>query len=314
MIETPTVLILGAGASKPYGYHLGIDLKNAILHKVTDMYKNDSGWIDKLGIDDGLVSSFINRLSESSRSSIDSFLNYHKDIYEEIGKIAIADVISNCESNKLFNQPLDENDNWYNYLVQFLYNCGFEDINKNKLGIITYNYDRSLESFLYNKLRRDYKEGDSGEECANKIKSIEIEHMYGRLDPLPWEAKGGRGYGQSCSSNQLLEISENIKLIQEAKREEIPKRADELIENARRIYFLGLDLRRQENLELLNLSNLQGKDIIGTAFGLEMSEISQIKKFLNNYSRTQNVINPQSGPLIEPEKSLSMIRKFMAFE
>lgn len=314
MIETPTVLILGAGASKPYGYPLGIDLKNSILHKVREMYENDTGWVDELEIDDGLIDGFIKRLYDSNRPSIDSFLNYQIESYAEIGKIAIVDVISNCENKKLFKNPIDKNDNWYNYLIQFLFSCDFEDINNNKIGIITYNYDRSLESFLYNALRRDYKEGDSHEECAKKIKKIPIVHMYGRLDPLTWETRGGRGYGKSCSNDKLLEISKNIKLIQEAKKEEIPKRADELIKNANRVYFLGLDLRRIENLELLELSNLYQKDIIGTAFGLEMSERTQIKKFFDKYSDKYTGMIQDSGARIESEKSLSMIRKYMAFK
>ena len=72
-------------------------------------------------------------------------------------------------------------------------------------------------------------------------------------------------------------MSKNIKLIHESKKEEIPKRADDLIKNSERIYFLGLDFRRQENLKLLNLSNLHKKEIIGTAFGLEMSEKIKLK-------------------------------------
>jgi hypothetical protein len=163
-------------------------------------------------------------------------------------------------------------------------------------------------------LRVNYKEGESQEECANKIKNMKIEHMYGRLDPLQWEDENGRAYGQSCTSNELLEISENIKLIQEAKKEEIPKRADNLLKQAQRVYFLGLDLRRKENFEILNLSNLEGKDIIGTAYDLRNNERAQIKKFLNNYSNTQTVVVPNSGPIIENEKSLNMIRKYMAFQ
>ncbi len=142
-----------------------------------------------------------------------------------------------------------------------------------------------LEQFLYKSLKRDYKEGESRTECAAKIKKIPFVHMYGRLDSLPWEVNGGRIYGQQCSNNQLFGISKNIKLIHEIAKGKIPIRANDLIAESERVYFLGLDLRRKENLEIINLSNLEGKKIVGTAFGLENSEKKQIKQLLDKYSK-----------------------------
>ena len=47
MIETPTVLILGAGASKPYDYPLGIDLKDKIIRRLYALQKKIVGGIQK---------------------------------------------------------------------------------------------------------------------------------------------------------------------------------------------------------------------------------------------------------------------------
>jgi hypothetical protein len=302
--------------SEPYGYPLGFELKDKIIRVWQRKLFN---WFEDLDIDVDIFGEFIRKFEGSTRTSIDSFLNYHKEEYAQIGKIAIANFLSNCENET--KKPLTKKDiilskyvedDWYSYLADFLLNCEFDDITDNKLSIISYNYDRSLESFLYCALRFNYEEGESSEECASKIKEIPIVHMYGRLDPLPWETKGGRSYGQSGSSDELREISKNIKLIQEAKKEEIPKRADKLIKQAERVYFLGLDLRRIENLELLNLSNLEGKKIVGTAYGLESDEIAQIKRFMDKNSNKPNIFSNNS--IIKPEKSLSMIRKNMAFK
>ena len=155
MIEIPTVLILGAGASKPYDYPLGIELKDEIIKKLDHMNHFNSGWINELNCDVDLVEEFIRNFDGSTRTSIDSFLNYHKDDYEQIGKIALVDIISSCENgpinltNEEILRPKPKADDWYSYLAEFLYNCDFEDINNNKLSIISYNYDRSLGLFSY---------------------------------------------------------------------------------------------------------------------------------------------------------------------
>ena len=48
MIETPTVLILGAGASKPYGYPIGSELKSRIISSLKGMVEADNGWVHDL--------------------------------------------------------------------------------------------------------------------------------------------------------------------------------------------------------------------------------------------------------------------------
>ena len=309
MIKVPTVLILGAGASKPYGFPTGIELKNAIIDRLKDRTV-EINWVEDLD-DNDHVQEFVRKLNGSTRLSIDSFLNYHKD-YEEIGKKAIADIISTRENRDKLLCPTD--DNWYSYLAEFLCNCDFDDISDNKIGIISYKYDRSLESFLYNAIRSNYKEGESNKECAAKIQEIPIIHMYGRLDPLPWEYLNGRKYGEPCIGDDINDISKSIRLIQDATKEGIPKQADELIKDSKMVYFLGLDLRRKENIELLDLKNLLHKSVYGSAYGLEMSEIRLIERHINRYSAYANKQYRDSyRSTIKPEKSLSMIRTYGAF-
>ncbi len=158
MIETPTVLILGAGASKPYDYPLGIDLKDEIIRRLSKLQeyretRSHRTWLDEFKFDFDFVDEFIRTFDESTRTSIDSFLNYHKTEYETIGKIAIVDIISSCENRKNLLKPEDsspqeKNDYWYNYLAEFIYKCEFDDIADNKLSIISYNYDRSVRTIF----------------------------------------------------------------------------------------------------------------------------------------------------------------------
>jgi hypothetical protein len=306
MIKRSTLLVLGAGASEPYGYPIGSALKEKIITEITEMVKSDSGWVNELGFDIDFVSDFVARFIISPRPSIDSFLAYDKEEFSEIGKIAIVDAISKCEKFNNFNSI---DDDWYTYFTSFLYKCHFDDICNNKIGIISFNYDRSLEWFLYHTLLASYEEGDYPEKCVPKLKGIPIAHIYGRLDQLPWENSVGRAYGNRCSNEELFKISKNINLIHEIKGKQITKQANSLIEKADKVYFLGLDLRNRENLEILDLSVLDGKSILGTGYQLKEGEITQICSNLN--SRMKECSINISGYNI---KSLEAIRTYMPFE
>lgn len=317
MIETPTVLILGAGASAPYGYPLGSDLKDKIIHSLNAMVENENGWVEELDVDPFLVSEFTKKFEDSKRPSIDSFLDKQKEDFTQIGKIAIVDAIAKCEDPKIRDPKrlksdikMDEKDDWYTYLVEILYECDVDDVGKN-LSIISFNYDRSLEYFLLKPLQGTFKELELEEDCAATIKQIPIIHMYGRLDSLPWEVPGdkGREYGAKCSSEDLLKISDNIQLVHEAASNITKYNADNLIKKARRIYFLGMDLyRNQANVNIFDLTNLQGKKLLATGHGFEEGERNRITTFFNSI---QTPIRPRFN--ISDKKTLISIRKINPF-
>jgi hypothetical protein len=314
MIDIPTVLILGAGSSYPYDYPIGSGLKNKIIDELGRLQNSDSGWVTDLKFEEDLIKDFLNHFIPSPKSSIDSFLAYHKEEFVHLGKISIVSAISQCEVlGNLFSHN-QKKDDWHTYLFNNIMNCPFDAINENKITFITYNYDRSLETALFYALKYSYKEAEDVDACKSILKNIPIIHMYGRLDPLTWESENGREYGEPISSENLFEMSENIKLIQEAAKEKIPSDANKLIKEAQRVYFLGLDLRRTENLELLDLSNLEGKEIIGTAVNLEQSEKRQIKKFMDNYSKNDRGSTQKPRAIIDSLNTLSMIRRYKAFE
>lgn len=312
MIETPTTLILGAGASQPYGYPVGNTLKDKIISSLEEMVAEDNGWVNELGIDKDIVRGFISNFDKSKRPSIDSFLKRQKPEFTEIGKLAIVDIISKSESvEKLYHPPgnrWQDKDDWYRYLVQNLYECEEVDQVYENIRIITYNYDRSLEKFLFEPLMATFPlQIENTEECAEIINKIPITHMYGRLDPLPWEnEEKGKEYGASLSSTELLDISRNIHLIDEAKDLGTIRDANEHIKNSERIYFLGLDIYRNiGNINLLNTALFKDKQILVTAYGLEQGERAKIQTFFRGI---QNGLGR-----IETFKSEHSIRHGMPF-
>lgn len=312
MIEIPTLLILGAGASEPYDYPLGLELRDRINEDLIAFIKNDYDhhWAEDLEISRNLITKFTQYFDSSMSYSIDSFLEHQDEDFVEIGKLAIVNQITKSESaEKLFHEA-KRDDDWYRYLINKLTNnTPFDSIKDNKLEIITFNYDRSLEMALITALAAFY--ATDYKESSFLIKNFPILHMYGQLDPLlveiplPGQEKEGRTYGAPCSSEKLKIISENIKLIHEAKEDKTIEKANKMIEKAKRIYFLGLDLRNKENLGMFDLSLFKGKNTLATAYGLKMGEINQIKKLFSDYEISSTV---------STMKSLESIRTHQPFE
>ncbi len=117
MIETPTVLVLGAGASYDYDFPLGQQLKKKIQGSLSS---NTSirNLLRDVGYDPDYQRTFSRHLSESAHESIDAFLEFRPD-YINVGKAAIAAHLLPYEiSNTLSSDSPDKS--WYQWLYQCL--------------------------------------------------------------------------------------------------------------------------------------------------------------------------------------------------
>jgi len=301
MINERTVFVLGAGASAPYGYPSGFKLKNEVL----DYLEFESNNLVSFGYEIDLVKSFQESLFFSATTSVDAFLEHRYDEFLDIGKLSIARVLTKYEAPKALFEVYD----WYQYLFDLM-NAPFDKFGSNKVSFITFNYDRSLEHFFITALKNKY--GKSEEECAEKLKSIPIIHVYGLLDYLPWEKPDGREYNNKYSGNFdiMRKTGNKIKIIHEKgdiERDPEFNRAHSLIEDAKKIYFLGfgydstnikrllfpytqtISLPRPEPFsidrgnELFKHEDTSAleheikKYVAGTAFNLEEAECERIK-------------------------------------
>lgn len=93
--------------------------------------------------------------------------------------------------------------------------------------------------------------GASIEDCRKIMP--EIIHLHGRLDYLPWEAAGGRAYGDNTiDKGRMARLINDLKIVHEDPtdgRDKDFKRAHELMDAAERIYFMSLGWGRV-NVEL----------------------------------------------------------------
>jgi hypothetical protein len=280
MITEETVLILGAGASMTYGFPSGKQLKaliweqlrrdNTDIYPIIDVNTNNSKSIQMYK---AFAQEFRDNLMLSPDESIDSFLEYHEN-YRQIGKLLITIILLRYEKrlflfdqwlSYLINKNIDSNTpirfsdgHWYQLLFnQMCKDCKFEDFSiKNKVSIITFNYDRSLEYYLLTCLHAKYKR--SIRECAEILKNIPILHIYGKLGELPElspDPKTAIPYDNLNNRflTHYLQTAENsIKIIHDPNTHTSPEfqEAQNLIIKATRIYFLGFGFLK-ENLKRL---------------------------------------------------------------
>ncbi len=132
MIQTQTVLILGAGASGPYGFPSGYEL----LIRVLDL--GIANQLIRAGFEAGEVKQFQYSLGHSGTLSVDAFLE-HRPEFLRIGKFAIALLLIPFEDEaRLFTKY--SSPGWYDYLFGQL-STDFDSFGANRLSIITFNYD-----------------------------------------------------------------------------------------------------------------------------------------------------------------------------
>ncbi|AQT69669.1 hypothetical protein STSP2_02863 [Anaerohalosphaera lusitana] len=279
MIKRNTVLVLGAGASMPYGFPSGGRLKAEILNDLN----NDREPFIRHSFPEGLVIEFYKRFARSGQSSIDAWLGRsgHED-YLEIGKWAIAKRLLGYEKTTALFDKINLSylktvqQSWYHKLYNAL-DAPFDEFDQNQLSVVTFNYDRSFEHFLHTALKNDNC-GRSGDEVAEKARSIEVVHVHGQLGYLPWQNRGGVvPFDSEAEQKHINEAAKHIKIIHEASDEDGEfERARALLIEAEMAIILGFGFH-PENLTRLGLKNLkdrrskEGKrnlTIWGTSLGL----------------------------------------------
>lgn len=264
MINEPTCLILGAGASVPYGLPTAEDLKSLILSGVTDagqlaadkyalkkpVYVVSMGpshhqahkWATYLtdvtreaGLEH-LRDKFLERLGGSPRG-IDWFLRNNPD-YEDIAKLHIAAVL-------LDRETAPPSGDWYAELSRQALPAHTRTFEPGMLSVITFNYDRSFERFFLTALQSDYNL--SSADAEREFSQIKIEHVYGKLGSL-----ADVPYGDV---SRVAIAAKGITLSRATVDEAIQRRIQPLLESARYINFIGFGFD-EDNLAILESNHL----------------------------------------------------------
>jgi len=293
MIETKTVLVLGAGASAPYGFPTGDALIRGVrdLEGSPEMGKRCGGlleYIDHLVSDGasswsglgGWMKGLNAELYKARPSSIDEFLERRPDL-ADAGKLAISVLLLRAEEKSgayLWDDLTGGH--WYDYLKARMSGPP-QSFEKNQVRIITFNYERSLEHYLCESLRSYYRTDLTEEEYCEIISQIPFVHVYGSLGPLPWQATAASlpeenavPYG-AHDYPYILRASQNIKILHEGVAEDTVQEfgiAQEWLQWADRILFLGFGFH-PDNVKRLALGQtLHNKNgTTATCKGLDLT-------------------------------------------
>ena len=282
----PTLLILGARASAPYGFPVGRALRDKIINDLSvpgttvEIFKS-------LGFTHDAIRNFGDALWTSGCNSVDELLQTRQDLLT-IGKAAIALALIPYESEDgLFNMKNSED--WYAYLFGPLLS-DLARLEQKGVSVITFNYDRSLEQFLFRALKSRHSSPDAV--CRELVAKIPIVHIYGTLGPLPWQIAFGSAvtYTGEVDEATVDFASRNIEIIHESEDDTpLLEQARRLIQDATQIRFLGFGYH-ETNLRRLGIDGLRAKDPIGTCYGLTPEEFVPIGHKINAHLVPKRVL------------------------
>ncbi len=284
MITARTVLVTGAGASCPYGFPLGGELLNTLY----SLDKSDIGAriLEQSSFSRADLEVFCRQLKATNAVSIDEFLALQRypaeSLVKEIAKYCIAFIILDNEKTTV-SLNLPEQDDWYTYLwrrlSEGLFNS-FLDMNKNNLGVITFNYDRSLEKFLMESIQDRFFGGPRDEKITHAYENTPVIHLYGPSETLFRLPYGeSLAYGEGATRERVEKFARDIKTIHDDFDASLYPiiRAKDLLKNAERIVFLGFGF---DKFNLEKFSELMpptiernAKDYMATSYRLSKSVI-----------------------------------------
>lgn len=270
MIEKWTVLVLGAGASHDYGFPTGRNLLRLILSDL-----DTAGWhkdtLHQLGFEDPEMTSFREELSSSGQGSVDEFVESRQE-YLALGKAAIASRLVPQERPDMVTSR-GERMQWYEYIRQQL-GTRKDDVAATGLSVITFNYDRSLEFYLFSAFKSSY--GMTDDDALELLETIPIIHVHGKLGEFSVaEQSKGRLYRQDRDIDAIKTAIDGIKVLHETD-DSSPEfeEARKLLGEAHLICFLGFGYL-STNLNRLKVRAQAAKPdkrkpphLFGSAFGL----------------------------------------------
>ena len=319
MYESKTTYLLGAGASKHFGFPTGLELLGnvkTIIGQLWDFLEHSKIFHD-LSVPD-LVQEAIGqsataekicteivtlqhqcdllrrRLETGHPTVIDYFIGLNPDV-AHICKLLVAKVIIDAEilsqDAALKNTIRAAEQNWLRFVANNLKaNCrNSDDLMKNNINFLTFNYDTSLEDELEKMLLSDYI--FRKEDVEAFLQGDRIIHLYGSIprhqkapEGIPRKPEGYShnelsqlNYKKLCKEyNRAYEVSKNLSVIDpDDKITNISRfnKAKEILEESDRVYILGygFDENNSKRLDLPNsLRKKPRKTVLFTNYGAQI--------------------------------------------
>lgn len=316
--------ILGAGASfeveMPTGHELKQQVASSLKFEVDDLNRRTGGddkirqAIQALGRNperNGSAKALYNAAKlicngMPQAPSIDNFIDSHRSNSHvaEVGKLSIANAILKAErESTLYIDDHTSNrnrldfsrvsDTWFNKFFQLIsLNAQLEDLPSRfeRVKVITFNYDRTLEHFLYHSIQNYY--GADADRAAKILSHLTVLHPYGQVGNMPWQnAETSVPFGDDVDANELALVAKTLRTFTEG-TSLIDSQIVEIrkcVFDADILTFLGFAYH-ELNLQLLFgtpdfVSTRYLKRVFGTAKGLSESNKKAVAQELVKLGR-----------------------------
>ena len=213
------------------------------------------------------IEEFQKRFRLSGCYSVDAFVADNPN-WTIAASLMVACILLKCEQIDRL-----EGD-WYQYLVNELTKRG-RDFPPDTFSVVTFNYDRSLEMYLYQAFTNRYELNPR--QAWDMVNRIKIVHVYGSLGPL-FDNDGNRQLGYGIVG-PMRAASENIKLADVRAGSARVSDIQAMLEQAARIVILGFGFD-ELNLKAVNIG-LHGKLIYASRYNLPFPSQKDAERHFN---------------------------------
>ncbi|MCJ7678114.1 MAG: hypothetical protein MUO35_10385 [Anaerolineales bacterium] len=227
----------------------------------------------QLEIPSEVPGSFAVLLKQSFQPSVDAFVENRPE-FLQIGKAAIAAALIPHENQRRLEHRKAEMQ-WYEYLFHQL-GPTVADFESSNLTVVTYNYDRSLEYFLYNALARAF--GLDAQRTDILYSRVPIIHLHGQLGTPHFISSEGRTYSPTLDLESLRIAVSSIHIPQAEKVDQTPfELASDAINEAEVLCFLGFAYLPQ-NVRRLRIHMVEGREIYGCTYHLPRNDVARAQR------------------------------------
>jgi hypothetical protein len=241
-----TVVILGAGASKPYGLPLGRELRDLVLKIPT--HDPTTKLLKRFNISDEDFKNFKADLQTSASPTVDAFLE-KRPSWMKIGKIATAIALDGKEKEEKLFPPNQPKDHWYEALWHSLQCASWSALKKKKVRVITFNYDRTLECYLCGVIENNFKISRS--KAAGWLSEEFVIHPHGTLGEYKGERLHWLSMDRKDEYSRIKEALRSIVVVSEANPKTLAfSKSRSLLKQAETGVFLGFGFNKQNMTRL----------------------------------------------------------------
>ena len=187
-----------------------------------------------------------------------------------VARLQIAATILNCERDDWLDGD------WYSQLLEDMAPNDPDDVQRGRLSVITFNYDRSFERFFTSAFEHSFRL--TKPEAFKVFERIQLVHVYGTLGTL-----GNMPFGKV---DYARDAAERISFIRDARRPSCKAELEKAIRGATNVCFIGFGFA-PENLALFNPRWFVNKNLKATSRGLSLNRMSEVQKKLKHIEWVQ---------------------------